>query len=137
MNKLAIPAILTATVLIAGIFAFRPVNNARTVHNLIIAALSGQLAGANLLRIQTDIDQIDSSGSVTWTQLITFDRVTGDGAWQIEKLYICDLDTSGEQVTVGFDIETNIVDANDTGPTKIVGHLIGVLLAKKSKEKYH
>ena len=41
MNKLLIPAILTATVLIAGIFAFVPVDKANTVHDLIIAAISG------------------------------------------------------------------------------------------------
>ena len=32
MNKLTIPSILAATVLIAGIFAFMPVEKANTVH---------------------------------------------------------------------------------------------------------
>ena len=32
MNKLTIPSILAATVLIAGIFAFMPVEKASTVH---------------------------------------------------------------------------------------------------------
>ena len=36
MNKLLIPTILTATVLIAGIFAFMPVEQASTVHDTII-----------------------------------------------------------------------------------------------------
>ena len=36
MNKLAIPAILAATVLVAGIFAFMPVQQASTVHTTII-----------------------------------------------------------------------------------------------------
>jgi len=36
MNKLTIPAILAATVLVAGIFAFMPVEQASTVHDTII-----------------------------------------------------------------------------------------------------
>jgi len=35
MNKLAIPAILVATVMVAGIFAFMPVEQASTVHDTI------------------------------------------------------------------------------------------------------
>ncbi|MBI1662060.1 MAG: hypothetical protein IS860_00865 [Nitrosopumilus sp.] len=33
MKKLAIPAILAATVMVAGAFAFMPVEQASTVHN--------------------------------------------------------------------------------------------------------
>ena len=32
MNKIAIPAILVATVMVAGMFAFMPVEQASTVH---------------------------------------------------------------------------------------------------------
>jgi len=38
MNKLMIPAILAATVLVAGIFAFMPVEQASTVHTTIQAS---------------------------------------------------------------------------------------------------
>ena len=41
MNKLLIPSILAVTVLIAGIFAFIPVDKATTVHDQIIAAILG------------------------------------------------------------------------------------------------
>jgi len=44
MNKLVIPTILIGTILIAGIFAFIPVQNAVTVHQEIIAALNGGFA---------------------------------------------------------------------------------------------
>jgi len=37
MNKLTIPAILVATVMVAGIFAFMPVQEASTVHTTILA----------------------------------------------------------------------------------------------------
>ena len=45
MNKLTIPAILAATVMVAGIFAFMPVEQASTVHttlNLAQASVSGE-----------------------------------------------------------------------------------------------
>ena len=35
MNKLAIPAILTATIMVAGMFAFMPVEQASTVHTTV------------------------------------------------------------------------------------------------------
>jgi len=38
MNKLTIPAILAATVLVAGMFAFMPVEQASTVHTIIQAS---------------------------------------------------------------------------------------------------
>ena len=51
MNKLAIPAILTATVLMAGMFAFSPVEQASTVHTSgaqanIVALSANMLGGA-------------------------------------------------------------------------------------------
>ena len=39
MKKLAIPAILAATIMVAGAFAFMPVEQASTVHNSVIASL--------------------------------------------------------------------------------------------------
>ena len=40
MNKITIPVILTATVLVAGIFAFMPIDEATTVHTTIGRTLS-------------------------------------------------------------------------------------------------
>ena len=45
MNKLAIPVILSATVLVAGMFAFMPVEQASTVHTIISPA-AGTTTGA-------------------------------------------------------------------------------------------
>ena len=44
MNKLVIPSILTATVLIAGIFAFMPADKASTVDNTIIEAIQNSVS---------------------------------------------------------------------------------------------
>jgi len=115
MNKIVIPTILVATVLIAGIFAFAPVDKASSVHEEIIAAiLAGQgdtvvlLSGAHLERIQTPIDNDSDGDGTTWTQIITYDRTSGTGAFQIEKLYICGLDeTDNTSIDVGFDVETD------------------------------
>jgi len=41
MNKFAIPTILIATVMVAGMFAFMPVEQASTVHTTIVAEISG------------------------------------------------------------------------------------------------
>ena len=41
MNKLAIPTILLATVMVAGLFAFAPVEQASTVHGTITNAVDG------------------------------------------------------------------------------------------------
>ncbi len=41
MNKIVFPALLAATIMIAGAFAFVPVEQASTVHNTILAEISG------------------------------------------------------------------------------------------------
>jgi len=135
MNKLAIPAVLAATVLIAGMFAFMPVEKASTVHSSIIAALQG----ANLVRMQIHIDDLksistpqgtssagDNNGSITWTQTITYDRTSGNGAFQIDKLFICDFQNkSGPPVNIGFDVETNLIDEDPTGRPSLRSHVGG------------
>ena len=51
MNKLTIPSILAATVLIAGIFAFMPVEKASTVHTGL---------GNTLTSIQTQVGELEA-----------------------------------------------------------------------------
>ena len=55
MNKITIPIILTVTVILAGFFAFSPIDQASTVHsiNLIESTVSAQLANLPLT-IATD-----------------------------------------------------------------------------------
>ncbi len=43
MNKLIIPAILTATVMVAAVFATMPIEKASTVHTTIISTIGGSL----------------------------------------------------------------------------------------------
>jgi len=62
MNKLAIPSILTAAVLIAGIFAFMPVEQAVTVHDTIVADLQG-VGGLDHDDLDTNIDNLTTDVS--------------------------------------------------------------------------
>ncbi len=72
MNKLFIPAILTATVLAAGIFAFMPIEKASTVHTTIlgkiISAQTINLAGTKLptnnARVLFDLAGLGGSAKV-------------------------------------------------------------------------
>ena len=60
MNKLTIPTILMATVMIAGIFAFMPVDNASAVHTTIQAT---QMTRVSVLSSAT----LDDDGATTCT----------------------------------------------------------------------
>ena len=66
MNKLTIPSILAATVLIAGIFAFMPVEKASTVHVTIgdkIDDLQADVAAlkADVAAVKADFDAINAN----------------------------------------------------------------------------
>jgi len=66
MNKLVIPTILAFSVLIAGVFAFMPVDKATTVDEEIIAALNGTIVNSGdaiLLALEDKIKlSSDSAG---------------------------------------------------------------------------
>ena len=79
MNKLLIPTILTATVLIAGIFAFLTVEKVSTVHDTIIAALDGA-DNDDLTTVKDAVNQLAiDSADVTQGQIQdTFAQVESD-----------------------------------------------------------
>lgn len=56
MSKLTIPAILVATIMVAGIFAFMPVEQASTVHDSISAATVGVGCISDTLTVAGVID---------------------------------------------------------------------------------
>ena len=63
MNKIIIPTILTAIVLISGIFAFIPVQQATTVHDEIIAAIQGSISGSQDAILEDLEDKIKLSSA--------------------------------------------------------------------------
>jgi len=116
LKKYALPAILVGIIMIASVFAIVPVNNSTTVHYEIIAALQG----INTVRIEKTLDNLEDDGDETWSQIVTYSRAGGTGAWQIEKLFLCDVEEneSGELI-ISFDVETFVVptspDSDDPG----------------------
>jgi len=93
MNKFTIPSILVATVLVAGMFAFMPVEQASTVHTSDDTKES-IAAAAGLVRVEV-AGIVDSTGL---SGFVTFDRTGGAGAFYIQALYLCDMETD----TIGF-----------------------------------
>ena len=88
MNKLTIPAILVATVMVAGIFAFMPVQQASTVHDTIIAST-------------TDIRQIQQTIVFDATAAVDNDLIRISSAEPFEILSII------------FDASTNLAGAGE------------------------
>ena len=114
MNKLTIPTILVATVMVAGVFAFMPVEQASTVHT----------SGTTTLA-QANIDSINaaSSGVVVTTVIgdgaddlydgtITYDFDAGIDTARIVQLYFCDFAEGGADAGDDIDIEATVF----TGP---------------------
>ena len=95
MTKLTIPAILAATIMVAGIFAFMPVEQASTVHTTIVADL-GRTSSV-ILDAATIADPGNSATStVTVVQAATAGNVI-NGIYCIEAT-TTDIDTLAVQV---------------------------------------
>jgi len=81
MNKLLIPAILAATVVIAGIFAFAPIDKASTVHTTITAQLVTTATNTvDLDAANADVDIIADSARVK-KGTICAEITDGGGNW--------------------------------------------------------
>jgi len=63
MNKIIIPSILGIVILVAGIFAFVPIDEASTVHDIVISNLQGD-GGLDLDDIDTAIDDLQGDGGL-------------------------------------------------------------------------
>ena len=124
MNKLTIPALLLAVVMIAGTFAFMPIQEASTVH-------------ATLQETSTNYVTVTSSGSVVGDDdsfLITCP--SGNDACKILEIYVDndptgDLDPGVAQLDIDAvgSGETSFVVAADTGAvisTGAIATLTGV-----------
>ena len=109
MNKLAIPAILTATIMVAGMFAFMPVEQASTVHTTLSAQTTGiacATEAVNLLATSNNdiltftftqpilIISIEMQGAANLAaDTIGFDAATIDGEDAILTLGLIDGET--------------------------------------------
>ena len=116
MNKLAIPAILVATVMVAGIFAFIPVEQASTVHDTITADLELKVATTEIATLDAvdegddvfaaALDGIDVSDAIALTV-----QVVIDGGVDLDD--DCDLELTVTDASNGVDFNTGGVLLND------------------------
>ena len=137
MNKLAIPAILAATVLVTGIFAFMPVEQASTVHTTIgtqqavLGVIAADADGASTTTLTCDapfeVTQItvQTIGAVDAAEDVDVDHDL-DGAgnnWTVDVNYIADVNVSDDENTALLGSE----DPNgETGP--IIGTTSGTVI---------
>jgi len=79
MNKLTIPAILVATVMVAGIFAFMPIEQASTVHTTIQGT---QYGGQVIIVFSTSLtaDSLIATSDADFTVCVVADNPTGGNA---------------------------------------------------------
>ena len=97
MNKLIIPTILIATVLVAGIFAFMPVEQASTVHETIIADIGGVAIDLVNVAGGTNVDNNAVNVLINVAGIVTDEHFEGR-----LLLQVTDVDTigNGDDVTV-------------------------------------
>jgi len=108
MNKLTIPAILVATVMVAGIFAFMPVEKASTVHDTIILAITD----GKVVQVTVPL----SEGDGTYVILDVSDVTNG-----IESIHIAatlpdndgnNSDCTGDDIAAGVQILAGVASTN-------------------------
>ena len=93
MNKLTMPAILVATVMVAGVFAFMPVEQASTVHTTI------QGAGG------TSLDDVLAASMITEVEAVSVtDSNTGD---------IVTLACTEDYILMGLTADYAVIDIDD------------------------
>ena len=121
MNKLTIPSILAATVLIAGIFALMPVEKASTVHTGIQNTLTTELTKVQnnikdlenkitVLEVEQETDSdLDSGDKFTldcteeFAVISIFAGLTGDAGTSTSLA----VSIGGEDIGMPVDLETN------------------------------
>jgi len=123
MNKFAIPAILVATVMVAGIFAFMPVQQASTVHT------SGTITTVNDADIAAILVDTDATIPATLTTIDDFidtevaDILTATGTDIPASLVIIDdfIDTEVADIltATGTDIPASLVIIDDFIDTEV------------------
>ena len=114
MNKLTIPSILAATVLIAGIFAFMPVEKASTVHTGL---------GSQLTTIEDNVAALQADVDILKMELGTVKDNTGAPASRTLTLTDEDVDTGNTYtlscITTGYELEGINADISGTEATAI------------------
>jgi len=121
MNKLTIPTILAATVMVAGIFAFIPVEQASTVHTtgtLTVSAATIALVADEMLEFReitgVDVD-FDALQAITITGALATDEF---------QLFSLIIQPGVGGTPVGVTEEVNIDGATVDGTTLLITNLV-------------
>ena len=94
MKKLAIPAILAATIMVAGLFAFAPVEQASTVHQLQSGSSNSVLVLDKTLPVAgTVIDYTFTATTDSIIREIIMDNT--DTVGDDSEFVICDINIGG------------------------------------------
>ena len=122
MKKIVIPAILTATILVAGMFAFMPIEKAATVHTTITGAAAPQLL------------ETGAVAALDATVEITLDCSTDYLVSDVSIVYGAGTDTGDEDVdvTIGGDIIGASIDGFT--PSVTIDLAIGAPIAGDAAE---
>ena len=119
MMKIAIPVLLASIVMIAGIFAFMPVDKATTVHTTIQGTQLNNVASAFTDSLILNATAKCDAGSflVYWTFTNATEPDTAAGIQA--KLLIDDLSSGGTDITITLAV------ANQTSVSGVVGGTAG------------
>ena len=128
MNKLTIPSILAATVLIAGIFAFMPVEKASTVHTglgtqltTITNNVATLQADVDILKMELDTVKDNTGAPVNRTLTLTDDDMATNNMYTLScfsTAYVLEginADISGAGATATFTLMQTNGDITGTG----------------------
>ena len=139
MNKIVFPALLVATIMVAGAFAFMPVEQASTVHlsgTTVAGSLSGALTGAIVTHtgnnvavpITAPIVELTSAGTEAWTlvdgangqilYLVMVAQSTGAGTLTPTTLAVGStivFDAVGDAVTLVFNSTSGWIIVSSVG----------------------
>jgi len=94
MNKLTIPAILVATVMVAGIFAFMPVQQASTVHTTITADIGTSFRVSSGSTALGDVDAGNEVFSIACASACIVESIeiwTTAGAQDADIVYVANV----------------------------------------------
>ena len=122
MSKLTIPAILVATIMVAGIFAFMPVEQASTVHDSITAAAVGLACVTETLTVAGEIDNdeviftFSNEGAPIFITSLSGQVTTGGAANEAFGIQATQ-DIGAEETEVdGNEFEITLNDASAAAP---------------------
>jgi len=124
MNKLLIPSILVATILVAGVFAFIPIQKATTFDEFIIAAINGDAGISNQdiaeelkdklkLMVEEEEQTINLSvGTPGFTIEVEATNADNENVtFNLKEVYLCGYSGNGNEVV--FPISIQLVHIED------------------------